>query len=290
MKRIAYLGYGLIFLLASCSTDNPKKSLSYEEQLKKDIAEVDAYLAANSIKAIVDTTGVRYLVTKEGSGEKPAATSTVYVSGTVKVINTGVIFLDTKGAFQSFDLNEPANPVSLRAVLPLVKKGSVVTIYSPSGLAYGATSSSDGKLTANSNVIFDLSILDEVEQFTADTIAIEAYLKKNSIKAVKDPTGLRYVISVPGTGPKPIASSTITFNYEGKLLATDVTFDKSTSAPLTTALTSIIKGLQIGFPLISKGTKATFYIPSSLGYGPVSTSSIPGNSNLIFEIELLSIQ
>ena len=288
MKKIVYLGYGLIFLLASCSTD-PVKTISYDEQLKKDVAAIDAYLTSNSIKAVVDTSGVRYLVTSVGAGEIPTSTSKVYVSGKGKLLTTGAVFSDSKDTYFAVPLNDESYLLSWRIVFPHVKKGSLVTIYSPSGLAYGANSSPDGTLPANSNVIFELKLLDEVVQFKTDSTAIDAYLKKNNITAVTDPTGIRYVIKVAGTGAKPIASSTIIFNYEGKFLATDATFDKST-APFTIALTNVIKGLQIGFPLISKGTKATFYIPSSLGYGPVASSTIPGNSNLIFDVELTDIQ
>jgi len=283
-----YIGIASL-VFSGCSTDIPTPP-SFEEQLKKDVAIIDAYLTSNSINATVDPSGVRYLVTVVGTGEKLESTETAYVSVLGKVLTTGVVFFDTKGSYVASPLGDPNNLECLRIVLPLVTKGSSLTIYSPSGLAYGGGSSADGTLPPNANVSFEMQLFDEVAQFKLDTAAISAYVEANNINAIKDASGLQYVITEPGTGAKPIASSTVTFNYEGKLLATGVVFDKSTTVPLTLLLTNVIKGLQIGFPLLSVGAKATFYIPSSLGYGPPRNSSIPGNSSLIFEIELVSVR
>ena len=56
---------------------------------------------------------------------------------------------------------------------------------------------------------------------------------------------------------------------------------------LETELTSLITGWRVAIPLLSKGGAGTFILPSSLGYGPAGRASIPPNSILIFEIELL---
>ena len=63
--------------------------------------------------------------------------------------------------------------------------------------------------------------------------------------------------------------------------ATDKTF--------TYALSGLIKGWQIGIPLMKKGGKSTFFIPSELGYGANSTGTFPANSVLIFDIELINV-
>ena len=52
-------------------------------------------------------------------------------------------------------------------------------------------------------------------------------------------------------------------------------------------LTRLIPGWQIAIPLLSKGGAGTFYIPSRLGYGPAGSGSIPPNTVLVFEIELI---
>jgi FKBP-type peptidyl-prolyl cis-trans isomerase FkpA len=282
------------FLLASCLGQDGSTGPSFEEQLKKDIATIDTYLSTNGISAVKDDGGARYIVTLDGGGQKPAANGLVYASYKTTVLSTGKLFFDSKDAFARVDLASPTLLSSWKAVLPKINKGSSLTIYSPSGLAYGTNSSSDGTLPSNSNIIFDIKLFNEAAfdsamQVKNDTMAISSYLKSNSKTAIIHPTGIRYEITLAGTGANPTASSTVTFNYDGKFLATGATFDKSTTTPIAIPLTNIIKGLQIGFPLLSKGSKAIFYIPSSLGYGKYgSVGAIPSNSNLIFEVELVS--
>jgi FKBP-type peptidyl-prolyl cis-trans isomerase len=286
---------GFCISLASCLSQEPSGP-SFEEQLKKDLATIDAYLATNGINALKDTdTGVRYVVNSVGTGKKIKADSVLYVSFKEKVMSNGTVISDAKDAYIATQLNDSRSSLYCwLLILPKLNRGGSVTIYSPSGYAYGTSGSSDGTtLPANSNMIYDMKIFDEaafdkVAQFKADTTAIGAYLKANNITAKIDSTGLRYVITLTGTGAKPKVTSTISFNYDGKFLATGVSFDKST-APSSAALSSLIKGFQIGMPLLPAGSKATFYIPSSLGYGQFgSFGKIPSNSNLIFDVELVS--
>jgi FKBP-type peptidyl-prolyl cis-trans isomerase len=280
----------IVGLFSTCSKDAPVPD--FNEQLKKDILAIDDYLAQNNITAIKDTTGVRYVINSVGLGEVPASTSVVYVNLIETVMSTGTVYRDFKEQYARGQLGD-ANSVfpAFQIVLPKVKKGSVVTIYSPSGYAYGGSSSSDGNLPANANIIFNVKLLDEPTQFKIDTTAIQAYITTKGITGVtKDPSGLRYVITSLGTGAKPLLSSRITFSYVGKLLKTEAIFDQSASTA-SAPLNSLIQGFQIGMQQLPTGSKALFYIPSALGYGPTGDSRgvIPSNSNLIFEVELVSV-
>jgi FKBP-type peptidyl-prolyl cis-trans isomerase FkpA len=290
MKSKQWLLVLLVSVLFSCSTDTPAPN--FDAQLEKDIAAIDDYLAKNNINAIKDTTGVRYVINTEGPGEKPTTTSVIYVSIKETVLSTGTVYRDFKDQYGRGQLGD-ANSVfpAFQVVLPKVKKGSSITIYSPSGYAYGTASSSDGNLPANANIIFNINLLDEPTQFKLDTTAIQSYITTKGITGViKDQSGLRYVITSLGTGAKPLASSRISFNYVGKLLATEAIFDQSSSAP-SAPLNSLIQGFQIGMQQLPSGSKAVFYIPSSLGYGPTGDGrgTIASNSNLIFEVELVSV-
>ncbi len=127
-------------------------------------------------------------------------------------------------------------------------------------------------------------------QLALDTTAIDSYLIENKIMAIKDRSGLRYVVTKKGAGGKPSLSSTVKVNYKGSLLLDGIVFDQSKS-PLEYPLSGFIQGWQIGFPLLSKGAKATLYVPSSLGYGANGyPPMIPPNANLIFEIELIDFK
>jgi FKBP-type peptidyl-prolyl cis-trans isomerase FkpA len=131
---------------------------------------------------------------------------------------------------------------------------------------------------------------EQKEQLAKDDAIIDAYLKANKIAAVRDSSGLWYLITKEGKGAKPNPSQTVVVNYVGKLLEGGRIFDQSTS-PVTFALGRLIKGWQIGFPLLSVGSKATFFVPSSLGYGRRGFApNIPENANLIFVVELIGIK
>ena len=116
-----------------------------------------------------------------------------------------------------------------------------------------------------------------------------AFLEKNkTAEGVKvTPSGLQYKIITEGTGPKPIATDTVKVNYKGTLIDGKV-FDAS-KEPVTFPLNGVIPGWTEGLALLNVGSKAMLYIPSSLAYGENGTRGIPGDSTLIFEVELLEI-
>lgn len=129
-----------------------------------------------------------------------------------------------------------------------------------------------------------------VKQLGADSVAIDAYLASKNIVALKGPSGTRYVVTRKGSGAAPSIESTLTFSYKGMLLETGAVFDQSTS-PVVYPLSQLIRGWQLVFPSLGKGSKATLYIPSSLGYGAAgSPPVIPPDSNLIFEVELIDFK
>ncbi len=116
---------------------------------------------------------------------------------------------------------------------------------------------------------------------------IRAYIAAKGWTAqVITPDSVYYVIDTPGSGTNPNVSSNVTVNYKGYLLDGTV-FDQSTT-PATFSLSGVIKGWTVGFPKFKRGGKGKLLIPSAAGYGTTTTGSIPCNSVLIFEIELIN--
>ena len=113
---------------------------------------------------------------------------------------------------------------------------------------------------------------------------IEQYLKDNNLNAVKTESGLHYVITTEGDGNFPTVQDEVKVNYTGYLTSKTI-FDQSLNSELP--LTKVIEGWQEGIPKISRGGSGILLIPSSLGYGSQASGSIPGNSVLIFEVDLL---
>lgn len=120
------------------------------------------------------------------------------------------------------------------------------------------------------------------------------FLEENARKegVVSTGTGLQYEVLRDAEGPKPTATSSVRVNYEGKLIDGTV-FDSSyeRGEPVEFPLNRVIPGWTQGLLLMSPGARYRLYIPPEIGYGsePVGNGVIPGNSVLIFEVELLEI-
>jgi FKBP-type peptidyl-prolyl cis-trans isomerase FklB len=122
----------------------------------------------------------------------------------------------------------------------------------------------------------------------------DAYLAANTKKpgVVTLPSGLQYRVITQGTGKRPVASSTVTTHYIGRLI-NGTEFDSSVKRgqPATFPCNGVIKGWTEALQLMPVGSKWELVIPPSLGYGEQGAGGvIPPNAVLVFEVELLSIQ
>jgi FKBP-type peptidyl-prolyl cis-trans isomerase FkpA len=124
----------------------------------------------------------------------------------------------------------------------------------------------------------------------AEVQAVEQYLATAGITgAVKHPSGLYYKIAAPGTGNAPGPCNQIGILYKG-MLTNGTVFDQTTNNQMRVfVLGELIHGWRIGIPLIKTSGKITLYVPPSLGYGSSGNASIPANSILVFDVELLAI-
>ncbi len=98
---------------------------------------------------------------------------------------------------------------------------------------------------------------------------------------------------VVGTGREAKSGDTVVMHYTGWL--TDGTkFDSSVDrgTPFTTRIGvgQVIEGWDMGVPGMKIGGKRKLTIPPQFGYGASGTGPIPGNSTLIFDVELLDIK
>ena len=120
-----------------------------------------------------------------------------------------------------------------------------------------------------------------------------AFLAKN----IKDPRvwvtkkGVQYLILKEGTGIKPKPSDKVQVHYVGTLLD-GTEFDNSVKRgiPLEFPVTAVIEGWQDLLLEMKVGEKVKAWIPSALAYGEAGAPpSIPPNSLLVFEVELLQV-
>jgi len=114
--------------------------------------------------------------------------------------------------------------------------------------------------------------------------------KKDNVVTLAD--GLQYKILKEGSGPKPSATDKVKVHYTGKLLDGTV-FDSSVERgePITFQLNRVIPGWTEALQLMPVGSKWRLFIPSDLAYGERGAGqTIPPNSTLIFDVELLGIE
>jgi peptidylprolyl isomerase len=105
--------------------------------------------------------------------------------------------------------------------------------------------------------------------------------------------GLQIQDLTVGTGQEVKSGDTVTVNYLGTL-ENGTKFDSSydRNQPFTTQIGvgQVIKGWDEGIVGMKVGGKRKLIIPPSLGYGSQNMGSIPPNSTLIFEVELLNVK
>ncbi len=118
----------------------------------------------------------------------------------------------------------------------------------------------------------------------------EEYMAGEGVETTE--SGLAYKVLASGEGKSPTAESTVKVHYVGKL--TDGTeFDSSVARgePAEFGVTGVIPGWTEIVQLMKEGDKWEVVIPSDLAYGERGAgASIPPNSTLVFEIELLEVK
>lgn len=127
-----------------------------------------------------------------------------------------------------------------------------------------------------------------VEQMEKGKTYLDDNKKKDGVKITE--SGLQYRVLTQGDGAVPTDKDTVEVHYKGTL--TDGTvFDSSydRGAPVKFPVNGVIKGWVEALQLMPVGSKYELTIPAELGYGERGTPTIPPNSVLVFEVELLSI-
>lgn len=117
---------------------------------------------------------------------------------------------------------------------------------------------------------------------------LEANKKKEGFVTLE--SGLQYKVIVAGEGKSPAKKDRVKVHYKGTL--TDGTqFDSSydRGQPAQFGVSQVIKGWTEGLQLMKEGSKWELVIPPELAYGSTSRPKIPGNSVLLFEVELLEV-
>lgn len=291
--KISLVAATIIVFLASCGKE--EELLPFDEQLAKDGALIDAYLAENGINTKKDPSGFHYIISAKGNDNlKPVLVDSIRANYSITLLGGSTVLTNSGTAFLVNKLIKP-----WKTILPLYGEGAKITLYVPSGLAYGNYPA--GPIPANSNLIFEIEILKVIREFAGqlkkDMAAIDEQLKANA-NVKKDLPDVRYdITTAPTNGILPLAADSVIITFAGKLFSdkTDNTiFDES---PIPTGFrlnkSTTPKSWQRVFPLLREGTKVTLYVPSGLGYGAygttIGTKTVPPYANLKYEVTLVKV-
>jgi peptidylprolyl isomerase len=106
------------------------------------------------------------------------------------------------------------------------------------------------------------------------------------------PTTLHHEEILVGTGESPRVGQRVTVHYVGTLpdgTQFDSSRDRGTPFSFTFGVGQVIQGWDQGLKTMKVGGRRMLIIPPHLGYGNRAAGSIPPNSTLHFEVELISI-
>jgi FKBP-type peptidyl-prolyl cis-trans isomerase len=128
-----------------------------------------------------------------------------------------------------------------------------------------------------------------------DKASATDFLAKNGAKKGVQTTasGLQYKVIKAGDAKAPAIAATdeVTVNYRGKLIdGTEFDSSYSRGTPATFQVGGVIKGWQEALVLMKPGANYELYVPPELAYGAQARPTIPANSLLIFDVELLSVK
>ena len=261
-------------------------------------------------------TGLAYKIIKGDKSEKLKPGQIVKINGIVRLSPKDSILFTTYGRMpvyvtidtsskKSHDFNEVIKFAGVGDSLVVVQQ--VDTLVKLGLAQYNDILKKGQQLTTSLRIIQVMAneqeqVADqtkELEKYKLREIAeVEAYLKKNNIKAEKTANGVFVEVKNAGDAAKAAPGQEVAVNYTGKLLENDKAFDSNVDTSfghaepfkLVIGAGKTIKGWEEGLQKFGKGGKGTLYIPSLMGYGPPGQGgTIPPYATLKFDVEVLDI-
>lgn len=268
--------------------------------LQQNDTKIQQYISAKKLITQKANNGVYYVINKlNPSGRQIALGDTVRLHYVLSRLDDFKIDSSSVSRNQPFTFfNSGGNTNIFLKMLPYMREGEQATFILPSILA--GDSQAFPNLPANSPIRCDISFV----KIFSEEVDIDNYVAKNKITVTEKVelkstlTGytnyLRYIRVKAGVADV-ITGKVAKLKYSGRLLNGFV-FDENISRTDSLNYTiggnnSLVQGFAAGVAKMRLGEKATFIIPSGLGYGrQVSGNKIPSESTLIFDVEMVALK
>lgn len=238
-----------------------------------------------SDKAITTSTGLKYTIYENGSGEEANPGDIVKVHYVGKLKNDSV-FDSSRERDEPLRFKLGAGQVikGWEEGIAFMREGDKAKLVIPSELAYGEKAI--GGIPANSTLIFDVELIGVIKPAKPFNVA-----GKDTISYA---SGLKMIkVHEFNSGVQASNGKTVTVHYtgflpDGKVFDSSVDRGEPISFPLGTG--KVIKGWEEGISYLKVGEKARLIIPPHLAYGAAGyPPMIPANSTLVFDVELMGV-
>lgn len=284
------------------------------EKMRQGEQEVlQRFVESNNITVSPDENGIYYIEKVKGTGNAPVTDGYASVHFSVFDMNNEQIFSSyERGEPIDFKYGSPFENEGFQVIVGKMKKGGKSEALVPSSMAFGAEGAGN-VIDPFTPLYYKVELVDVMtpEQYNKKVADREAKKLAQTLKKDKEeeailqkyladngitpttvlPSGLVYVETLKGTGPKPVDGKKVKVHYTGRLLDGTI-FDSSIERgePLEFAIgrRAVIEGWDKGIALMNEGGKATLVIPSKLAYKDRGAGErIPPYSTLVFEVELV---
>lgn len=278
--------------------------------------------AASAQVTTITPKGAQYQIFTHSTGPKIKQDDIVSFNVVEKTDKDSVIYNSyTSGHPIQIKIQPSQNVADMMDIFPLLSAKDSALVKVPADSVFkGHESERPVYLGAKSFINFTIKI--EKVQSLAEAIAernaaiakmqqdelviADKYIADNKLAVKATPTGLKYVVTQPSTGRKPVAGDTVLVNYTGRTLNGKV-FDSSIQSvaqagglnqpgrnyePIKVIVGQgqVIPGWDEGLLLLNQGSKATFVIPSTLAYGSQGAGEdIAPFSTLVFDVEVVKV-
>lgn len=315
-----YKGKDIIFdvKLISAKTQQQMEAeykVKLDEMKSKEQSSLENYLKSANITVAPLPSGLYYIETQKGNGQKPK-------KGDYAKLHFKVSTIDGKVLYSSYDQGQPMmweigqdfDNKGVTEALNLMSKGTKASIIVPSSLAFGEQGRGQ-MVPPYTTLLYDLELTDivskaqldkenaekekkaaiEKEQAKKQELSIlDNYLKTNKISVKPTASGLYFIEIKKGTGQQAATGKTVKVHYTGTLLngtKFDSSVDRKQPFEFTIGKGEVIPGWDEGIAMMKEGGKAKLIVPSRLAYGENGRMpTIPPSATLIFDVELIDVK
>jgi len=151
-------------------------------------------------------------------------------------------------------------------------------------------------IDSNSVVYFRVAMLavePPAKMMEKEQADLDSYLKEKNVTVAPEASGLYYIETAPGKGAKPDSGMWISAHFtvsliDGKPIYS--TRDRGETKEFEYGFSQDTPGFDEGISKMSEGAKATFIVPSKIGFGENGRGSlVPPYATVVYDVEIVDI-